>query len=386
MEIWDYDTAMCAPRAMPGMPMTMLMVHANSFLTQDIEEGPRGTNALTLPNMFMADIGKSFGDRNYINLQYMGTLERWTFPNGGNPELLQIGEENGDHQPYVDAQHPHSSPVMGLTLSDTYSLGEGKDFVKIWFAPRGQSIDGPIAFMHRATGMVNPDAPLGHHVGQDAGHISSTVFGASIHLTDTTFEATTYYGQEPEPSKVDLPINTPNSYSARFIQAFGATTYAMISAAFVKNPEVHDTDLDHIWRYSASVYSKFKLGGDWDVDHTFIYGLINGYDNTSALTSFSEEFALNEKTHSIWGRIEVLERTAEELLINPGIDINKPRFVTAITLGTTEYVQKLGDFRLSLGASLTKDILPMAFHNAYGGDPLTAKVFLNLGGMKMWEI
>ncbi len=385
MEVWDYSMAMCTPLAMKDMPMKMLMLHGNSFFTQTVQEGARGRNAFTVPNMFMADIGSSFGDHHYISLDFMGTLERWTYPNGGYPELLQIGEENGDHIPYLDAQHPHSSPIMGLTLSDTISFGSGKDHVKLFFAPRGETTDGPIAFMHRPTGMVNPDAPLGHHIGQDVGHITSTVLGASLRLSDTTFEMSTFNGTEPEPTKVDLPIGNPNSYAARLIEQFTPSFYAMTSAAYIKNPDAHNPDLDHLWRYSASLYNDHSYENGWAIHNAFIWGLINYYDNTSALNSFSEEFWLHKNGANIWSRIDVLQRTPAELVITSSSP-NDPKWVTAVTFGYTHKIAAWESAEVGLGTSVTKDFLPNDYQSAYSGNPLTGKIFLRVSGMKMWEL
>lgn len=384
MEVWNFGMGMCMPVAMKDMPMRMAMLTYNSFLTQTAQEGPRGRNTLTLPNMFMVDVGSTVGDRHYVNLDFMGTLERWTFPDAGYPELLQVGESNDAHQPYIDAQHPHSSPIMGLTLSDTISLGEGRDHAKIWFAPRGETTDGPIAFMHRPTGLVNPDAPLGHHIGQDVGHITSTVLGASLHVGGTTLEASTFNGTEPEPTKVDLPMGTMNSYASRLIQEFSPRVYAMVSAAYVKSPEPHEPDLDHLWRYSASVYSEHDLASGWKFQNAFIYGLVNFYDHTGALNSFNEEFWFHRDRSHIWSRIESLQRTAGELQISSASP-NEARWVTAVTLGYTHRLASLDESTLGLGTSVTKDLLPSEFQDAYGGNPLTAKIFLQFGGMKMGE-
>ena len=142
---------MCMPSAMAGMPMQMFMIHGNSFFMQTVEEKPRGRDAFSVPHMLMIDAGTSVGEQHYINLDFMGTLERWTFPTNGTPELFQIGESQADGTPFLDAQHPHSSPIMGLTLSDRISLS-GKNQAMIWGAPRGESGDGPIAFMHGGVG------------------------------------------------------------------------------------------------------------------------------------------------------------------------------------------------------------------------------------------
>jgi hypothetical protein len=386
MEVWDFSMAMCMPFPMAGMPMRMLMVQGHGFAVQSFTEKPRGRNAFSVPDMVMADLGSSWGDRQYFNLEFMGTAERWLYPSDGYPELLQIGEERKDHRPFLDSQHPHSSPVMGLVLSDTIALGAGKDHLKFWFAPRGESTDGPVAFMHRPTGAVNPDAPLGHHVGQDVGHISSTVIGASLRLGGTSLEASTFHGVEPEPTKVDLPLGSPDSYAFRLTQTLGDRFYAMASGAYVSRPEPHEAALNHLWRFSSSLYGTFSLGNDWDLQDAFVWGMITDYDQAHTLHSFLEEFLFHKEAHQLWGRLEWLQRTPSELAV-PGLgDGNRGRWVGAATLGYTHEVASLGALDMGLGGSVTKDFLPAGYRAAYGGDPWTGRIFLRLSGMKMWDL
>lgn len=385
MEVWDYSMGMCMPLPMADMPMSMLMVHGNAFLVQNSQEGPRGRNAFSSANMLMVDYGSSISSNHYFNVDLMLTAEKWTFPKEGYPELLQIGEENEDKAPYLDAQHPHSSPIMGLTFSDTISLNNNKDHLKLFFAPRGQSTEGPVAFMHRQTGMQNPDAPLGHHIGQDVGHITSTVVGASIHLNKTTLEGSTFNGTEPSPTETDLPLGSLNSYSTRIIHEFTPKFYAMISAAFVKSPEEDDPELDHVWRYSASIYNTIDISNEWMLHNSFIWGLTNFYDNVSALNSFNEEFWFHKNDANIWGRFEYLQRTPAQLQI-PSPDPLSTHWVTALTLGYTHNIFDFSSFNLSLGISATKSFLPSNFQAAYDGDPLGGKIFLRIELMKMWNL
>ena len=272
MLLWDYEMGMCMPVAMTDMASTtMLMVHGNAFGVSTTEQGPRGRRAITSPNMIMTDIGHQFGDSHFVNLDLMATFEKWTFPERGYPELLQIGENDAQGAPYLDAQHPHNSPLMGLTLSDTIRIGERGTSLKLFFAPRGSSTDGPIPFMHRPTGMVNPDAPLGHHIGQDVGHISSTVMGGSLKLCDFRFEASLFNGTEPEPTKVNLPLATPNSEAFRIIYEFTPMLQAMASIAYIRDPESPQPDITFEIRRSLSVYLQHKVFESWTLHHAFIH-------------------------------------------------------------------------------------------------------------------
>ena len=382
MMIYNFASGMCEGKAMPGMPMTMFMAHGNAFVTGDIEEGPRAQNKIAAPNMFMVDAGTSVGESNYVNVDLMLTAEKWTIPRNGYPLLMQVGESNEDHQPFVDSQHPHSSPIMGLTFSDTFTLSE-KSHVKFFAAPRGEATDGPTAFMHRPSGQVNPDAPLGHHIGQDVSHISSSVIGAEFRLNKTNFEISAFKGLEPEPTEVDLPTYTPDSLAARVTYRISEEIHAMASAAYVSHPEAHDPDLDHIWRYSFSMYTNAKFEGGAIFRDAFIYGLTNYYDHAGALSSWLYEASLSKNKNTIWGRFEAVERTPDELLIAQSNERTTGRYVELITLGYTRTLAQHHDCDFKLGASVTKDFLPIDYQRDYGGNPLTAKIFVQVSGMVM---
>jgi hypothetical protein len=386
MDVWDVGMGMCMPLPMAGMPMSMVMVHGNAFGAYVSTGGSRGREAVYSPNMFMADAGRSLGDRHYLNLDLMLTSELWTVPAAGYPLLMQIGENQANGQPFLDAQHPHSSPIMGLTLSDTIKLDTGeKDNLKLFFAPRGESTDGPIAFMHRPTGMMNPDAPLGHHIGQDVGHITSTVIGGSLKLGNTRIEASTFHGTEPEPTKVDLPIGTPNSGAVRLIEEFSPDFMAMASFAYVKSPEPNDPDVPFVLRFSGSVYYRVSISENWKFYNALIYGGITKYDHASLLNSVGEEFWFEGGAPNIWGRIEAVQRTPDELQIPGASDRDSGRWVEALTLGYTHNFLRLSGLQVGVGGSVTKNFLPDDYRPSYGGDPWSGKVFLQVSGMGMWH-
>lgn len=396
-EVWDSVTAMCFPYP-TGQKMTHLMLHGNIFLTGITQSGPRGDDAITSTQMLMGNLGKTLGDKHYVNLGIMTTIEKWTLPSKGYPLILQTGESNQDGAPYIDNQHPHNTPIMGLTLSDTIRLGDGenKSHIKVSFSPRGQSTDGPITFMHRPTGVIQPDAPLGHHIGQDVGHITSTVIGASLRLNTTELQASVFNGTEPEPSEINLPIGAPNSGAVRLVQFFNGDLIGMASIAYIKDPhgghattasaKTYNDDVTNAIRYSTSFYSKHHLFKDWQLYSTLIYGSVRTFGVDTMRHSFSYEFAASNETSTVFSRTEVLQRIAAELVIPSASEQLKSEWVGAISLGYSHVLKNWGAMRLNLGASVTKSFVPSVFEAAYGGGPWSGKVFLQLSGMEMWML
>lgn len=398
-EVWDSITAMCMP--LPhGMAMTHVMLHGNVFGVAVAQSGPRGEDGFASTQMLMGNIGRTFGDRHFLNLGIMTTFEKWTLPEKGYPLLLQTGESNKEGLPYVDAQHPHSSPIMGLTISDTIRLNQGKDHFKIFFAPRGQSTEGPIAFMHRPTGAIQPDAPLGHHIGQDVGHISSTVIGGLLRLGDTSLEVSAFNGAEPEPDKVDLPLAKPNSKAVRITQYLSNSIIAMASFASVENPhpQAHKAAIDgsesppieqevnRMNRFSASVYSYGKIFENYDLYNALIYGSLKTFGAETLRHSLAHEFSLLKEASTVFGRTEILQRLPSELLLLDRPRPNAGRWLGALTVGYSHKVKSFRSARLNVGVSGTQYFLPGEFDRDYGKNPRAGKVFLQLSGMDMWSL
>lgn len=364
----------CDP--LPVAVSERVMVHGNAFLVGIRQDGPRGRDGLAAPTMLMLNAGKTYG-RHFLDVGVMLTAEKWTFPRAGYPQIAQEGEENERGEPYRDAQHPHSSPLMGLTFTDTLRLGEDTNLA-LSFAPRGQATEGPIAFMHRPTGMVNPDTPLGHHVGQDVGHITSTVLAGALSYRRLILEASAFHGREPHPDKVDLPLGALDSGAVRVGWRWNENTLLLASYAIAHDPEGHahggaETPNEYR-RHSFSIYNKLPTISGWDWQNALVYGRVQNYDGTPNLTSFLEEATFARGAALIWGRYEYLERVLA----------GERGWVNAATLGYTHRVYETSALRFGVGASATKYVMPADFHASYGGDPWAIKVFVQASGMRMF--
>lgn len=393
-----FPMSMCLPRPRAlGTGWVMLM--GNAYLVDSGAQGPRGYHQLASPNWLMANAGVDLARWYRLELDLMLTAELWTFPASGYPELLQIGEANAEGRPYIDAQHPHSSPIMGLALTNVFSLSTTKTrLLRVSFAPRGMSPDGPIPFMHRPTGLLNPDAPLGHHIGQDVGHITSTVIGLGLYLGGTILEASAFHGQEPEPAEVNLPLGAPNSFGARVSQLIDRRYLVSASAAYVHDPEAghgehQEADpvrgparaVPYVVRVTASGYSHHDLPKGWRAHATLIWGGIVGYDGARFLQAITAEALFTDFANGFWTRIEVLQRTPYQLaILAPAMDDG--RWVSALTLGYTRRIVAAGSVEFTVGGSGTLNLVDEAFAEAYGGRALlSGRLFVQARGMQMWH-
>jgi hypothetical protein len=387
-EYYVFGMSMCQPLPQ-SRGLFSGMVMGNVALTDTGVSGVRSRHSIAAPNWLMIDGGVDVFSWNRLELDAMLTAELWTFPNRGYALPLQIGEENAQGKPYIDSQHPHSSPLMGLTLTDVISLSTSKVRVlRLWFAPRGESTDGPIAFMHRPTGTVNPDAPLGHHIGQDVGHVTSTVIGASFSYSTRlgmgAVEASTFVGREPSPTEIDLPVSSPDSFGFRVWQQFHRHLLIAASIAYVHDPEGDGTP--YTLRLSASAYTQHNLHHGWRSHAAFIWGGVSNYDHTSFLTSLTFESVFSDESNTPFARLEVLQRTPAELAVSSTAP-DEPHFVGSLTLGYVRRIVSLWGFDFSVGASGSIDFLPSEFQTAYGGPVIvTGKIFLDARFIKAWSV
>jgi hypothetical protein len=389
--------SMCLPRPQAlGTGWVMLM--GNGFLTDGGAPGPRGYHQIAAPHWLMSNAGVDLARWYRLELDVMLTAELWTLPDRGYPELLQIGEADAAGRRYIDAQHPHPSPLLGLALSQVFSLSTTRTrLLRLSFAPRGLASDGPLPFMHRPTGQWNPDAPLGHHIGQDVGHITSTVIGLGLYLGGTIAEVSTFHGQEPEPAQVNLPLGAPDSVALRVSQLIATRYLLSAAAAYVNDPEgahaAHgDADdpygvrrVPYVVRISASGYTHHDLPRGWRAHSALIWGGIAGYGGARFLNALTAEAVFTDFANGLWSRIEVLQRTPWQLAI-PAPEPDDGRWVAALTLGYTRRIVALGPVELSVGGLGTLSLLDEAFAGPYGGRALLGgRLFLQARAMKMWH-
>jgi len=346
----------------------MFMMHGAITLRYTKQGGPRGADAISAPNWFMASAQTRLSKNTQIMFRTMLSLDRLTDGGNGYPLLFQTGETwNG--KPLIDRQHPHD---IFAELSTSFSAQITKSLSgHLYFGYPGEPALGPNVFMHRSSALSNPDATLSHH-WQDATHITFGVATAGLAFKNIKLDGSVFNGTEPDENRFNFDKMKFNSYSGRISYNPIDDISLQVSAGFVKNPESDGTD---VIRRTASLLYAREINSKSRIDVSLIWGQ-NKDGVAGAQNSFIEEAEYYISGNSIYTRIENVEKTRHELGIEDrGAD---KEFVGAYTLG---YKRKLFNFAgLDLNAGLQGTIysVPSDIQSYYGKSPVSYQVYLSV--------
>ena len=200
-------------------------------------------------NWFMAEGSHRAGAGRFM-LHTMISLEPVTLRRLGSPQVFQTGETL-DGAPLIDYQHPHDF-FMAIEARYERPVGERG---RVWLsaAPVGAVALGPTSFMHRASAVHNPTAPLAHH-NLDSTHITRSVVSAGASHGALSIEASVFKGLEPDENRWDLDLGVPDSFAARVAWTSGAWR-AQFSGGHLTTPDVVEPFVDVVQLTSSLEYS-----------------------------------------------------------------------------------------------------------------------------------
>lgn len=355
------------------------MVHGNVFLTynkQDVaDEGTRGDSFFYSTNWLMGMGSRKIGEKGLFRFNVMLSLEPVTVGGAGYPLLFQSGETwNGN--PLVDHQHPHDI-ISELSVMYIHEFSNTVSAFA-YFGYPGEPALGPVAFMHRPSGIVNPNTPIGHH-WQDATHVTFGVGTLGFTVNDFKVEGSIFTGTEPDEDRYNFDEPRFNSYSLRLSYNLFENWAFQVSRAWIY--DAHSTGpREDLNRTTASVIHTTQLGNDTFLNSTAVWGFnstINGHHPDSH--SFLLESALQMITTTLYGRYEFVEKSTEDLLLDEDIFGHGNLYgVNAITLGLQQKLTKFWNTNLSLGAQATMYITPDGLEEVYGDNPWGLQVYLRL--------
>ncbi|HUJ26667.1 MAG TPA: hypothetical protein VLW85_11655 [Myxococcales bacterium] len=354
------DAPMYAVHAMPGDWMVML--HWSVLAGYDDQWSAQGSRRATSVNwiMGMASHPLLGGE---VELRSMLSLEPLTA--GGPtqlPLLLQTGETYGG-TPLHDRQHPHDLFMEVAAIWRRPLAGEVN--LELYAAPSGEPALGPTAFMHRASSMVDPFPPIGHH-WQDSTHISFPVLTAGLYTGALKLEASAFHGREPDENRWDLDFGALDSWSARLAANPSRALSLQVSYGYLHSPEaLRPDESEH--RFTASAQ---YAGGP--LSATAVYGRNAAAVSTNSLLG---ELELDlDGGNTPFARLEWVQKPADELAV-PG---NAVYDVGMAVVGFAHRFEPIGPVSPLIGIAADVGLVPGSLEARYG-TRTPAGLFVYLG-------
>ena len=348
----------------------MFMVHGFANLIYDDQGGARGNRKLFSSNMLMGMGQRPLGPGTF-GLRSMLTLEPATIGRRGYPLLLQTGETADGRTPLVDRQHPHDF-FMELAASYSLPVAQGSSLFAYVGLP-GEPALGPPTFMHRFSGVDNPEAPITHH-WLDSTHVSFGVTTLGYIWDRFKLEASAFNGHEPNQNRWNIESPRLDSFSGRL--SFNPTDRWALQASYgaLNSPEQLEPGVDVDRATVSAAYHRSWARNNWQT--TTAWGR-NRNKPGRTLDAFLLESALNlNRTHTFFARAENVEK--DELFTEGAAKHGEVFRVNKISLGYIYDFPEWHHLRWGVGGLGSAAFLPSRLDEDYDDTPLSFMVFARL--------
>jgi len=341
----------------------MVMTHGYLDLVYDDQGGPRGDEKLFAPGMFML-MGTRDAGPGTLGFRAMLSPDP-LMGDSGYPLLFQTGETADGVTHLVDRQHPHD---LFMELAGTYSVPVGKGSVFLYGGLPGEPALGPAAFMHRASGMDIPEAPLTHH-WLDSTHITFGVATLGATLGAWKLEASGFNGHEPDEKRWNIETRSFDSAAGRVTFNPASEWSMQASYGYLAEPEQLEPGVS-VHRTTASV-SHTRADGPSHWSTTLAVGVNHtaGRDQPGYLLESTRKAG----KVAVFGRVEYL-RNSE--LIETGPLAGEEFGVAKLSLGGSYDVARVGPLGFAAGALASAYRYDEALEPEYGSNPVSAMVFV----------
>jgi hypothetical protein len=305
----------------------------------------------------------------------MLTLEPATTTAHGYPLLFQTGEAfHGE--PLVDRQHPHDL-FMELAARWRFQLAE-KTALSLYFGAPGEPPLGPAAFMHRASAMENPAAPISHH-WMDSTHITYGVATVGLAHDVWQLEGSIFNGREPDEDRWDIDTIHFDSWAARL--SWNPTPHwsAQISHGWLRSPEeLHPGE--SLRRTTASLLHQTSLGRDGQLATTLGWGMNDTESGPRSHAILLESNLGLASGFNIFGRAEYVQKPGEDLALDPE---HRKFGITQLTLGASRELTPGRPYSIAAGASVSYTFKPSDLDEEYGDHPVGLWIFFRIRAAEM---
>ncbi|MGB3866554.1 MAG: hypothetical protein WBA29_13095 [Xanthobacteraceae bacterium] len=350
-----------------------VMIHGALNLVYDRQAGRRGGSQTFVGGMVMAMAQRPLGDGT-LGVRAMLSPEPLMGPSG-YPLLFAVGETADGRHHLVDRQHPHD---LFMEMAATYSRNlSNTTSVFVYGGLPGEPALGPPAFMHRTSGMDNPEAPISHH-WLDSTHITFGVVTAGVVIDNWKLEASAFRGREPDQYRYDIERPGLDSFAGRVSWNPSREWSLQVSYGQLRSPEQLAPAMDENRLTASAIYTTpFGDGHLWSTTLAWGRKMLRPGDTLDAfllesavilkqdVTLFmrAERLAQNELTHDI-----------------PGLD-GRTFTVNKVSVGGVYDFLRTGRAKFGIGALVSRYGLPGDLKAEYGRDLTSYMVF---GRLKFW--
>jgi hypothetical protein len=344
------------------------MVHGFAYSIYDHQGGPRGDEKSFSASMLMLMGQRPLGGGT-LGLRGMFSLDP-LMGKGGYPLLFQTGETADGKTPLIDRQHPHNL-FMEMATSYSLPLGE-RDSVFVYAGLPGEPALGPPAFMHRLSGVDNPEAPITHH-WLDSTHITNGVLTLGYVRDRFKIEASLFHGREPDQYRYRIEPGKLDSQSVRLSYNPTENWSLQISHGSIKSAEALSPDVD-VRRTTASASYNLRLeNGLWQTTAAWGRNVHHG----QSLGGFLLESAASiGAKHTLFGRFERVEK--DELFEAPAPQAGQSFTVNKLSLGYIRDFAFAEHLKVGVGALASAHSIPGSLESTYGAHPTSYMVFARI--------
>jgi len=287
----------------------------------------------------------------------------------GYPLLLATGETANGISHLVDRQHPHDL-FMELAATYSYNLSANSSLFVYGGLP-GEPALGPPAFMHRTSGMDNPEAPISHH-WLDSTHIAFGVVTGGLVLNNWKFDASSFRGREPDQYRYDIERPALDSFAARVSWNPVRELALQVSYGHLNSPEQLAPNVNEDRITASAIYTTpFGDGHLWSTTVAWGRKMLRPGDVLDAY--LVESAAILKQNVTLFMRAE---RVAENELTDdiPGLE-GRVFTVHKISAGGIYDFIRTEHAKFGLGGLASRYVLPGDLKAEYGRDLTSYMIF-----------
>ena len=363
---WQPDaTPMAGLHGRWGEWITML--HGAAFAVFDGQGGAKGAQLFFSESMLMGAAQRQVG-QGVFSARAMLSLDP-LMGKSGYPLLLQTGETADGHTPLLDRQHPHDL-FMELALMGGVPLSaQVSGFLYAGYP--GDPALGPPVYMHRFSGLANPEAPITHH-WLDSTHVSFGVLTSGIVAGNWKVEGSVFNGREPDQFRWNFDPLRLDSYSGRISWNPLPAIALQLSYGAIHSPEQLQPDVNQRRATASALFERDSVLGHWQTTLAWGQNQDHPGHRTNALLI---ESALQRRRNTFFARGE---QVAKDELIATGTLAGAVFTVTKLSLGDLYELAAVRHGVLGLGALLSAYELPAPLHALYGAHPTSFMLYARL--------